>query len=302
MKIRISNQVRIAMIILVLVVLFAAWLAPKIKDRFWKTETNKSKQTSENRPQNSSAQISNEEAKQIHLALGNPSDAGTDPNNYLLINGYFALSYNRGKTIPNWVAWRISGADLGQLPRPNPDPFRPDDRLPKDWKRATPSDYTGSGFDRGHLCPSADRSASAEGMTATFVMTNMVPQTPDLNREVWSRLEDYLRKLVKSGNDVYVIAGTYGNKGKLKNKVFVPTNDWKIAVVIPAGSVISAIGENTRVIAVDMPNVDGIENEAWQKFRTTVREIEKKTNYNFLTALPQNLQDTLENKKDNIDN
>jgi endonuclease G len=130
----------------------------------------------------------------------------------------------------------------------------------------------------------------------------MVPQTPDLNREVWSRLEDYLRKLVKSGNDVYVIAGTYGNKGKLKNKVFVPTNDWKIAVVIPAGSVISAIGENTRVIAVDMPNVDGIENEAWQKFRTTVREIEKKTNYNFLTALPQNLQDTLENKKDNIDN
>jgi endonuclease G len=291
------------MIFLVLAVLLGAWIAPKIKERFWKTnEPNKSKQTPRGDSQNSSAPNSNEDAEKIYLALGNPSNADTNPNNYLLINGYFVLSYNRAKAIPNWVSWRISRSELGQLPRPNPDPFRPDDRLPKEWKRAVPSDYTGSGFDKGHLCPSADRSASNEAMTATFLMTNMVPQTPDLNREVWQRLESYLRTLVTRGSDVYIIAGTYGDKGKLKNKVTVPTNNWKIAVVVPAGAGVSAIDENTRVIAVDMPNVDGIKNNDWQLFRTTVREIEKKTGYNFLSELPQNLQDTLENKKDNINN
>jgi endonuclease G, mitochondrial len=300
MKLKLSNNAKIALLFLVLVVLFCAWAGKKLKDRYWTAEKPKAeKQSSRADSQNPAAPVSNEQAQQIYLALGNPSNAGADPNNYLLINAYFALSYNRAKAIPNWVAWRISRAELGEFPRPNPDPFRPDDRIPKDWKRVTPSDYTGSGFDKGHLCPSADRSASVEGMAATFLMTNMVPQTPDLNREVWNRFEDYLRLLVKRGNDVYIVAGTYGDKGKLKNKVVVPTNNWKIAVVVPADSPISGIDENTRVIAVDMPNVSGIKNEEWQKFSTTVREIEKRTNCNFLSSLPQNLQDKLENKKDN---
>lgn len=298
MRIKVSNQVRIAMIILVSVVLLCVWITPKIKERFWKTEKPNAEKKTSGASQNTGSPVSSDEAKETYLALGNPSDAGAEPNNYLLVNNYFALSYNRAKAIPNWVAWRISRAELGEFPRPNPDPFRPDDRLPKDWKRTTLSDYSGSGFDKGHLCPSADRSASVEGMTATFLMTNMVPQTPDLNRDVWNQLEDYLRTLVKRGSDVYIVAGTYGDKGKLKDKVVVPTNNWKIAVVIPAGSAIAEINESTRVIAVDMPNASGIKSEKWQKFSTTVRQIEKRTGYNFLSALPQNLQDALENKKD----
>jgi endonuclease G len=303
MKLKLSNNAKIALLFLILVALFCGWAGKKLKDRYLTAEKPKAeKQSSRADSQNPSAPVSVEQAQQIYLALGNPSNAGADPNNYLLINAYFALSYNRDKAIPNWVAWRISRAELGEFPRPNPDPFRPDDRIPKDWKRVTPSDYTGSGFDKGHLCPSADRSASVEGMNATFLMTNMVPQTPDLNREVWQRLEGYLRTLVTRGSDVYIIAGTYGDKGKLKNKVIVPTNDWKIAVVVPAGSAISDINENTRVIAVDMPNVNGIKNADWQLYRATVREIEKKTGLNFLSALPQDLQNALENKKDNINN
>jgi endonuclease G, mitochondrial len=191
---------------------------------------------------------------------------------------------------------------LGDFPRPNPDPFRPDDRLPKNFKRVTPSDYTGSGFDRGHLAPSADRSASIEGMTATFLMTNMTPQTGDLNRGPWQKLEGYLRTLVTRGSDVYIYSGAYGEKGKLKNKVSIPTNHWKIAVVVPAGSSVSAINENTRVIAVDMPNVKGIKNADWQIYRTNVRQIEQNTGYNFFSNLPQELQDILETKIDNINN
>ena len=133
-------------------------------------------------------------------------------------------------------------------------------------------------------------------------MTNMIPQTGDLNRGPWAKLEAYLRTLVTRGSDVYITAGAYGEKGKLKNKVTVPTNTWKIAVAVPAGADVSAINENTRVIAVDMPNVKGIKNADWQTYRTTARDIEQKTGYNFFSVLPQNLQNALETKVDNINN
>lgn len=295
------TNARIALIVLVVVVVFCAWCGKAIKERFWdKSEPVITKQMPGGEKQSPNAPASDDEAQKVFLALGNPSNAGTDQKNLLLVNKYFALSYNRDKGTPNWVAWRISKGELGDLARPEPDPFRPDPRIPKDWKPVTPSDYTGSGFDRGHMAPSADRSGSVEGMSETFLMTNMVPQTGDLNRGVWARFEAYLRTLVTRGSDVYIISGHFGDKGKLKNKVTVPTYTWKIAVVVPAGSAISAIDEDTRIIAVDMPNVNGIKNAEWQTYRTTAREIEKKTGFNFLSALPQNLQDALENKKDNI--
>ena len=295
----------IALGIIVLVLLLCFWIGKKGIDSL-RGNTNTTEITrpdGQSPPLPTTAPTSPEQAKQIYLALGNPSNASaSDPNNYLLVNNYFALSYNRDKAIPNWAAWRISPAEVGGFPRPEPDPFRPDDRLPKGWKRVTPSDYTGSGFDRGHLTPSADRSGSIEGMSQTFLMTNMTPQTGDLNRGPWAKLEAYLRTLVTRGSDVYIYAGVYGEKGKLKNKVSVPTNDWKIAVAVPSGSQISAINENTRVIAVDMPNVNGIKNADWQVYRTSVRQIEKNIGLNLLSNLPQNIQDALETKLDNINN
>lgn len=125
------------------------------------------------------------------------------------------ICYNRDKGIPNWVAWRVTKADLGQLDRE--DAFR---RRPsaEGWTRITPNDYTGSGYDRGHVCPNADRYSSREAADSTFVMTNMTPQTGDLNRGPWQKLEAYLRTLVNRGSDIYIIAGVYGDKGKLKKK------------------------------------------------------------------------------------
>jgi endonuclease G len=128
----------------------------------------------------------------------------------------------------------------------------------------------------------------------------MIPQTGDLNRNPWEELETYSRNLVKRGNvDLYVVAGVYGEKGRLKKKVAIPTNNWKIIVAVPEGAGISAINENTHVIAVDMPNTTGIAGDDWRKYRTTVRSIEQKTGYNFLSNLPQNLQDALETKTEN---
>ena len=291
----------IALAIIVLIALFCFWVGRKIIDR---SENNDNTTTETRIPEaeKTSPTITNvDQAQKIYLALGNPSNASqnsSNANNYLMINTAYALSYNNSRGAANWVAWRITESDFGNAERQNN--FRPDPNLPKNFTRITPTDYTGSGFDRGHLCPSADRSSSSEGNSQTFYMTNMIPQTPDLNRNVWNDFETYSRDLVKRGKvDLYIVAGCYGEKGRLKMKITVPTNCWKLIVAVPPGADSSAINENTHVIAVDMPNAPNIGKTDWRKFRTTVRAIEQRTGYNFLSNLPQNLQDKLENSTKN---
>lgn len=291
----------IALIIILCVMFFCFWLGKSIYNRIRGTNDPTVNQPVPEPPIQSPLPATPAEAQAVYLGLGNPSNAAAaDPNNYLLVNNFMAISYSRDKGTPNWVAWRVVKADLGSLDRE--DSFRPDDRLPKGWPRVTPSDYTGSGFDRGHVCPNADRYSSREAADSTFLMTNMTPQTGDLNRGPWQKLEAYIRTLVNRGSDVYIYAGVYGENGKIKRKVTIPSNDWKIAVVVPAGTPLNAINDSARVIAVDMPNVKGILNADWQIYRTTVRRIEQSTGYNLLSTLPQNVQDALENKVDNINN
>lgn len=291
----------IAFIILIGIIFFCFRLGKSVYDRIRGNDNTTVNQPTNQPPNPSTLPTSPEQAQAAYLALGNPSNASaTDPNNYLLVNNFMVISYSRDRGIPNWVAWRLTKADLGSLDRE--DAFRPDDRLPKGWTRVTPSDYTGSGFDRGHIAPNADRYSSREAADATFLMTNIVPQTGDLNRGPWQKLEAYTRTLVNRGSDVYIYAGVYGSKGKIKKKVTIPENNWKVAVVVPAGTPVSAINENARVIAVNMPNVKGIMNADWQIYRTTVREIEKASGYNLLSNLPQNVQDVLETKVDDINN
>jgi len=237
--------------------------------------------------------------ERVHLLLGNPSNATADPknkDNYLLIGGSYVLSYNDGRGTLNWVSWRTTRDDLGEhLERPD---FEPDPRLPPGFTRIVHSDYTGSGYERGHMVPSADRFGNVAENAETFYMTNIVPQTADVNEFVWQKLEAYSRAMVRRGADLYTIAGVYGNAGRLKNTVTVPTNCWKIIVVLPSGGGLSDINENTRVIAVDLPDIDGIRNDNWRKYRTSVRAIEQKTGYNFFDRLSPELQDVLKTRVD----
>src|SRR4051812_43207874 len=149
-----------------------------------------------------------------HLRMGNPSHASnqtTDKNNFLLTKEFFALSYNNVKGTPNWVSWRLSKEDLGTARR---FPFKADTSLPHGFKQVQPSDYSGSGFDRGHMCPHSDRTKDNETSKSTFLMTNMVPQSPENNQRAWNQLEIYLRDLVSRGKVCYIIAGPAGVGGE----------------------------------------------------------------------------------------
>lgn len=233
------------------------------------------------------------------LPFGNPSNAAAGLNsrdNYLLLKPTYAISYNSSKGTANWVAWRTTAADLGgDFPRPE---FAPDLTLPPGFTVVTPSDYSGSGYDRGHLLPNADRQGSSEANSQTFVMTNIVPQAGDLNRYPWEKLERYSRSIVRRGSDVYTFAGVYGSKGRLRGKVTVPERCWKIIVILPPGGGPNDVNATTRVIAVDMPNQDGIGGANWRQYLTTVRAIEQVTGFDFFSALPANLQEALATRLD----
>ncbi len=236
----------------------------------------------------------------VDLLLGNPSDATTDPanrTNYLMIKPFYSLSYNEPKGIPNWVTWRLDESDLGHAPRKQM--FDADTALPVNFHHITHRDYSGSGFDRGHLCPHSDRAATTEMSFATFIMTNIIPQAPNVNREAWADLEEYCRELVEREHDhLYIIAGPAGKGGRgsrgfkqtlADGRVTVPAECWKVIVVVrPVGGTddLAAIGPMTRVIAVLMPNDNQLVAHDWAKFRTTATKIEQETGYHFFTRLP----------------
>lgn len=242
------------------------------------------------------------------MLLGNPSGATADVrnyNNYLLMKPQYALSYSRDRGTPNWVSWHVSNAWLGSAPRQ--DNFRSDASLPEGWYRVTASSYSGSGFDRGHNAPSADRTKSEEDNAATFLMTNMIPQAPRNNQETWARLEEYTRELVEQGQEVYVIMGSYGiggtgSQGTAKKidegQVTVPSRIWKVLVVLPEGSNdLSRITTDTRVIAVNTPNTNSLRSD-WTTYLTSVDAIEKATGYDLLYEVPVEIQEVLESRVD----
>jgi endonuclease G, mitochondrial len=236
----------------------------------------------------------------LHLTLGNPSQASTAAHNYLLQRSQYALSYNNTKHIPNWVSWQLNLLWLGNVPRS--DDFRPDEALPTGWYRVKATDYNNSGFDRGHLTPAADRSDTVANNSATFLMTNILPQAPDLNRGPWEKLESDCRKLVRSGKELYIIAGGYGDRGSVGQgnaRITIPERLWKVVVVLDKrGLGLAGVTVKTRVIAVDMPNIQGIEEMGWKTYQVTARQVEKKTGYNFLANVPQAIQDVIETRID----
>ncbi|WP_245326260.1 DNA/RNA non-specific endonuclease [Hymenobacter wooponensis] len=243
-----------------------------------------------------------------HLTLGNPSGALTDvnqPMNYLLMKPQYALSYHRDRGTPNWVSWHLEAADLGSASRQ--DNFAPDNTLPTGWYQVQATSYPGSGFDRGHNCPSTDRTATVADNSATFLMTNMIPQAPNNNQRTWANLENYTRTLVSATQEVYVIMGSYGKGGTGSNgaattidqgRVTVPARIWKVLVVLPVGdNDASRFTSATRVIAVDTPNENTVSSTLGH-YRTTVDAIEAATGLDLLSAVPTSVQASVEAKVD----
>jgi endonuclease G len=243
----------------------------------------------------------------VHLTFGNPSGAVNDtlqPNNYLMEKGEFSLSYNRDRGTPNWVSWHLTDEWVGTLSRV--DTFRADPAVSPDWYRVTHVDYQNSGFDRGHMVPNADRDkeTSIPINQATFLMSNMIPQAPDNNQGPWADLENDLRALLPS-NELYIVAGGSGTGGTGSNgfattiangNVTVPEKTWKCALVLPkmSGNDVLRVTAATQTICVIMPNIQGIRNDDWHIYLTSVDAVEVLSGYDLFANIPDAIENAVE--------
>jgi len=234
------------------------------------------------------------------MQLGNPTLATVDANNhthYLIQRAQYAMDYNDTTRQANWVSWSYTTGDTGSTSRQNS--YREDTSLPVGFTRIGRATF-GTGLDRGHMCPSGDRTASVADNDATFFMSNMIPQTSQNNQGLWATFETYCRSLASGGSEVLITCGP-GDFGttSISNGMKLPGSVWKVVVVAPSGTALatSKVTTASRVIAIKTPNTASVGSN-WASYITTVEQIEADTGCKFFSSLPTSVARYLRKVKD----
>ncbi len=204
----------------------------------------------------------------------------------------YVLAYDGKTRNASWVYEELTADSLSGSTERSEYDFMEDPMVPPHL-RASKSDYKGSGYDRGHLCPAANARSTPQAMKDTFYLSNISPQHPQLNRKYWLKLERHVREMTKSHSKVYVITGPLfipemDKDGKKyvryqvigENNVAVPTHYFKVIY-----------GKTDRSIVTEayvIPNRP-IENDPPLKsFAVTLDKVEKAAGLTFKNTSQKN--------------
>lgn len=217
-----------------------------------------------------------------HLDKGIPS---TNSDQFLCRDGY-AVGYNYDTKNADWVAYHIT-AESVNITNKRSNSFKEDTEMP-DYARSTLADYKGSGYDRGHLAPSATMDFTRESMKQSFLMSNMSPQLPGFNRVGWRVLEEHVRDLANEYNELYVVTGPIyeGNEGTIGNGVVIPSAFYKVILDPSFDEAIAFIVPHRDVSSSELAN-----------FITTIDEVERQTGLDFFAQTPDSIEDNMESVK-----
>ena len=205
---------------------------------------------------------------------------------YTLINeeGRYVINYDPATRNARWAAYILTRAEAGVKNVDRASGFVRDMRLAhKGWAAAATGDYTRSGYDRGHLVPSADRDDNEAENKATFIMTNISPQRPGLNRYVWKNLETTVRRWALEHDSLYIVTAgvlTPSNGRPLKTigtGVAVPELFYK-AVAVRDGDRFQAIG-------FVIPNIDDC-NRDYKVYAVSPDSVRRLTGIDIFGNLP----------------
>lgn len=207
----------------------------------------------------------------------------------------FVVGYSELRGNPLWVTYALTKIDESVPSLPRPTRFDTDERS---FTKVTHDDYTKSGYDRGHNAPNYAISHlyGAKGQKDSFLMTNISPQAPNLNRKFWQRLEEVEAKhFTQQADKVWVITGPVFSSGSKKlstsDKVEVPDAFYKIYMTEAKPN------KPSKALAFLVPQtVKG--NEPLGDFVTTIDEIEKQTSFDFFPNLDPQIQRKLEASSD----
>jgi len=197
---------------------------------------------------------------------------------------YYALSYSEDHEQAEWVAYELTRDRLDKNWVDRAASFFPDPLVRTE--SATPRDYSGSGYDRGHLVPAADMAFDTLAMNETFFMSNISPQERAFNGGIWRELEENVRDWARKFEHLYVVTGpvlSKAGKGRIGfSKVTVPEAYYKVLLA----------PEQHRAIAFVLPN--GVSDQPLMEYATTIDQVEQLTKIDFFPKMLRGLDEELE--------
>lgn len=260
-----------------------------------------------------------------HASLGIPTVASPDTNQVIISKKQYVLNWSVDDRTPKWVGWSVSKRLLGDVERTNV--FRQDPDLVNFLGAESvvhPKEYEGTCIDRGHQVASGDRTATIPDNQATFMMSNIAPQTAFLNRKSWVSLERFLRRLVlEQKKEIFVFSGGSGRPwgyAGVNADILMYSKNFKIAVVRTIGR--EGWSPTTmRLLVTEFPNVtsqgtnpltdtdqacydsghtvriDESNRVAyWRPYTTTLDQLEKHSGvrFDFLRSIPEMTPDEID--------
>ena len=212
----------------------------------------------------------------------------TSTTNDIVVHEFYTLSYSEKNEQAEWVAYELKKNQLSHsnLERPY---FIDDPKV--ETGSASWKNYKHSGYDKGHLCPAADRRFSRKAFDETFYTSNISPQLNDFNAGIWNTLEQKTRYWAAKYDGVYVVTGgvltnnleTIGNE-----EVSVPKYFYKILLDNSRGEY--------KVIAFLLPHEPS--EKPLNLFVVPIDKIEKITGIDFFPNLPDDIENRLEKSAD----
>lgn len=202
--------------------------------------------------------------------------------------GRYTLMYDTACRQAAWVAYLLTRLEAEKKGTERKNVFRSDPEVvARGWPTATVRDYARSGFDRGHLLPSADRNDSADENGATFYLSNVSPQRPGLNRGPWRLLEEQVRRWAVRYDSLYIVTGgeLRASLPRIAGSVSVPERYFKAILVCSDGE--------WRAAAFLLPNEDPPAGR-FADYMCSVDSVEQELGMDFFAALPDSIEHRVE--------
>jgi len=225
--------------------------------------------------QESSAEYTEESSEAIEVSDRNFLPHGST-SNQVIHHQYYSLAYDEKYEIPEWVAYVLTSKSLKVKNVPRAKKFKEDPDVER--RSAKHSDYTRSGYTRGHMAPAGDMAFSSNAMKETFYMSNMAPQVRDFNNGIWRELEEQVRDWAYADKTLYVVTGPImkGIKESIgRNDVGVPQAFFKVLLDME--------GRDKKAIAFIMPHARS--DKRIQDYAVSIDEVERETGIDFFPEL-----------------
>lgn len=211
----------------------------------------------------------------------------------------YSICYDTDKKVARWVAYPLHTCytmpNVGRTDEWAYDPNDQQPEIPQSLQQYVIDSY-GTGYARGHQCPSADRYSTIATNEMTFYATNMMPQNSKFNSGVWGTLENKVRASIVR-DTLYVVTGTwFGDSQTMTdrkgNRIGVPTDCWKVLLRTKKGNTGKRVQDCTadELIGIGfwMPNASSTDGSLAQ-YVVSIAEIEERTGFSFFHNLPDDV-------------